>query len=73
MSYSFSLKKHFLGGVDDELLWMIQKMSPLEIKWLTRILIKDMKLGFGHKGILKSYHPDAVELYDVNNNLYKVW
>ncbi|XP_075216917.1 DNA ligase 4-like isoform X3 [Lycorma delicatula] len=59
-------------GVEDVLIWMVQRMSPLEIKWLTRILVKDMKLGIGHKGILRSYHIDAVELYDVSNNLSKI-
>lgn len=37
--------------------------------WLIRILLKDMKLGIGQNSILNSYHPDAKELFDSNNNL----
>lgn len=61
-----------VGGVDDELETMLQKMSAKEQKWLIRIILKDMKLGMGHTRVLGIFHPDAKEMYDVSNSLVKV-
>lgn len=47
-------------------------MSATEQKWFIRIVLKEMKLGFGHIKILSLFHPDAKELYDVSNSLVKV-
>jgi DNA ligase-4 len=51
---------------------MLTSMSAEEQKWLIRMLLKDMKFGLGQKFIFSVYHPDALELYDVSNNLLKV-
>lgn len=51
---------------------MLLKLSANEQKWLIRLLLKDMRLGIAHTKILKTYHPDAIELYDVCNDLTKV-
>ncbi|RZF41479.1 hypothetical protein LSTR_LSTR000193 [Laodelphax striatellus] len=64
--------EHNPRGFDEELLLMIQQMSPLEIKWLTRLLLKEMRIGMGHKKILHSYHRDAVDLFNVSFSLQKV-
>lgn len=60
------------GGVDSELFTLLTTTSAEEQKWLMRILLKEMKLGVGHKLILNTFHPDAEVLYDVSNNLMKV-
>lgn len=60
------------GGVDNELFKLLTTTSAEEQKWLIRILLKDVKLGIGHKKILTTFHPDAEVLYDVSNNLMKV-
>lgn len=62
----------FKGGVDKELQAMILQMSPLEQKWLIRILLKDMHLGISHGKILQIFHPDANDYYDVTSDLQKV-
>lgn len=38
-------------------------MSAIDRKWLTRILLKKLKLGIGEKRILEIYHPRAFDLY----------
>lgn len=38
-------------------------MSAIDRKWLTRILLKKLKLGIGEKRILEMYHPRAFDLY----------
>lgn len=48
------------------------KLSANEQKWLVRLLLKDMRLGIAHTKILKAYHCDANDLYDVCNDLIKV-
>ncbi|XP_069681895.1 DNA ligase 4-like isoform X2 [Periplaneta americana] len=63
---------HDPRGVDAELVAMLTSMSAAEQKWLIRMLIKDMKLGFSQGRIFGIFHPDARELYDVSNNLHKV-
>lgn len=63
---------HDPRGVDAELIAMLTSMSADEQKWLIRMLLKDMKFGLGQKFIFSVYHPDALELYDVSNNLLKV-
>lgn len=60
------------GGVDDELIAILKEMSAHESKWLTRMLLKDVKLGIGQTTILNTFHPDANSLFDVCNNLHKV-
>jgi len=51
---------------------MLLKVSAIEQKWLIRLLLKDMRLGLAHTKILKAYHDDANDLYDVCNDLRKV-
>ena len=44
-----------------------------ELKWITRVILKDLKIGIGHETVLKNYHPDAVELYNVTSDLKEVF
>ncbi|XP_031347171.1 DNA ligase 4 isoform X2 [Photinus pyralis] len=57
------------SGVDEELHNLFRKTNADEQKWLIRIILKDLKLGMGQDRILKLYHPDAVDLFTVNNSL----
>ena len=45
------------------------KLSPLEHRWVVRILLQRLDLGMGYKTILKYYSPYAEELYSANNSL----
>uniref|UniRef100_A0A1B6DLF5 DNA ligase 4 n=1 Tax=Clastoptera arizonana TaxID=38151 RepID=A0A1B6DLF5_9HEMI len=58
--------------LENELTTMARQMSAEEQKWLIRIVLKDMKIGFGHIKLLSLFHPDAKELYDVSQSLVKV-
>lgn len=51
---------------------MFSKMSAIDRKWLTRILLKKLRLGVGDKGILELYNPRAFELYNQCGNLSDV-
>ncbi len=47
-------------------------LSPLEHKWLVRIMLKKMEMGIGWRTILKWYHPYALELWNAHNSLKAV-
>jgi len=51
---------------------MISRAPPREIRWLIKIILKDMKLGIGVEGILRHLHPDAVQLYHMSSSLKHV-
>uniref|UniRef100_A0A0C9Q6E2 DNA ligase 4 n=1 Tax=Fopius arisanus TaxID=64838 RepID=A0A0C9Q6E2_9HYME len=54
---------------DGEFIKMISECSPQEIKWLTRIVLKELKLSMGSKKILQVFHPDAEQLFAQNSNI----
>uniref|UniRef100_A0A1A8HAZ0 DNA ligase IV n=1 Tax=Nothobranchius korthausae TaxID=1143690 RepID=A0A1A8HAZ0_9TELE len=58
--------------VKKSLLHLITQSSALEQKWLIRMILKDMKLGVSKETVLQVFHPDAVELYNVNTDLNKM-
>jgi DNA ligase-4 len=43
-----------------------------EQKWLVRIIIRDLKIGVRHEGLLKEFHPKALECYCACCDLRKV-
>ena len=47
-------------------------MSAIDRKWLTRILLKKIKLGIGDKKILELYNPRAFDLFAQCNHLSDV-
>lgn len=47
-------------------------LSPLEQKWLVRILLQKLDIGIGSKTILHYWRKYALELYQGNNNLKDV-
>ncbi|XP_043526731.1 DNA ligase 4 [Frieseomelitta varia] len=48
------------------------KINALEFKWITRIILKNLKLGIGTKKILQVFHRDANSLFNVSSNLQHV-
>lgn len=48
-------------------------MSAIELKWLIRMIVKELKVGLSQTSVFNVYHPDAEEFYNVNNNLEKVY
>lgn len=58
--------------VRKNILHLLKNMSAVELKWLIRMILKELKVGLSQMSVLSMYHPDAEELYNVNNNLEKV-
>lgn len=59
-------------NVKHSLLKLLRNTSALEQKWLIRMILKDMKLGLSENSVLKAFHADAKDLFDVTNSLEKV-
>ncbi|KOC59775.1 DNA ligase 4 [Habropoda laboriosa] len=55
--------------IDEMFKILLGKTNALEFKWITRIILKDLKLGIRKKRILEVFHPDANSLFDVSSNL----
>lgn len=58
--------------VRKHILRLLTNLSAVELKWLTRMIVKELKVGLSQASVLSVYHPDAEEFYNVNNNLEKV-
>ncbi|XP_028982209.1 DNA ligase 4 [Diachasma alloeum] len=54
---------------DGEFIKIMEECSALEVKWLTRIILKDLKLSMGSRKILDVFHPDADQLFAQKSNL----
>lgn len=54
------------------ILHLLTNMSAIELKWLIRMIVKELKVGLSQASVLSVFHPDAEEFYNVNNNLEKV-
>lgn len=55
-----------------QLLDLVRRASPIEQKWIAKIVLKDLKVGFTHESVLKRFHPDAMELYNRSSMLKQV-
>jgi DNA ligase-4 len=51
---------------------IIYNFSPLEWKWMCRIILRQMHNGITEKSTLKALHPDALAFYNVHNNDMKL-
>lgn len=51
---------------------LMDDMDAGQIRWLVSIIIKDLKLGYGEAAILRHFHPDAEDLYNVCCDLRRV-
>lgn len=45
--------------------YFLQRATASHMRWLTLIILKDLKLGLGEGSIFKEWHPDAQQYYDV--------
>ncbi|XP_008556611.2 DNA ligase 4 [Microplitis demolitor] len=57
---------------DSEFIYLVQQCGALEVKWLTRIILKSIRIGLGEKQILNAYHEDAESLFGEQSNLREV-
>jgi ATP-dependent DNA ligase len=44
-------------------------LQPIEHKWIVRILLQKMEIGFNFNSILDYYNPHAMKLYSAFNNM----
>ncbi|KAM0731149.1 DNA ligase 4 [Formica fusca] len=51
---------------------LFRHITGFEMKWVTRIVVKDLRLGIGTKQILDIYHQDANEKFLVTNDLREI-
>lgn len=55
----------------------LQTMNSLEMKWVIRIILRNLHLNVSEKPFFECFHPDAVVLFNVTNNLkqvcYQLW
>ncbi|CAK1540220.1 unnamed protein product [Leptosia nina] len=58
--------------LDGAFSYAIKNLTPEQLKWFLRIILKDLKLSMGMNRILGAFHPDAPELYESCSNLNKV-
>ncbi|XP_043277633.1 DNA ligase 4 [Venturia canescens] len=57
---------------DEVFLRLIKQLGAFELKWLTRTILKDVKLGLGQKKVFEAYHPNGDELFGEKSNLREV-
>ncbi|EDO35746.1 predicted protein [Nematostella vectensis] len=51
---------------------LLRESSAKEVKWLIRIILKELKMGLGENSVFAVFHPDALDHYNTCNNLSKV-
>ena len=51
---------------------LIDDMDAGQVRWLVAIIIKDLKLGYGETAIMRHFHPDAEDLYNICCDLRRV-
>jgi DNA ligase-4 len=51
---------------------LLVNLSALQLKWLIRIILKDLKIGIKEQIILESFHDDAPDLYNFTSSLENV-
>ncbi|KAL0100095.1 hypothetical protein PUN28_019510 [Cardiocondyla obscurior] len=51
---------------------LFRHITGFEMKWLTRIILKDLRLGIGQQKILHIYHSDANDKFLVTNDLREI-
>ncbi|KAL4206229.1 ATP dependent DNA ligase domain-containing protein [Rhizopus microsporus] len=51
---------------------MIKTYTPSQIRWLLRIIVKDLKIGMTENSILGAFHKDAKAAYDSGQSLHYI-
>ncbi len=51
---------------------LIIKSTGEELKWISRIILKDLKIGLSHERVLNIFHPDGLEYYNSTSSLKEV-
>jgi DNA ligase-4 len=51
---------------------LIRETNAAEMKWIVRIILKDLKLGIKLETVLTTFHPDANEYHNLTNSLLEI-
>ena len=51
---------------------LLDVTDATQIRWLVGVILKDLKLGYGENALLRNYHQDAVDLYNLCCDLRRV-
>ena len=51
---------------------LVDATDATQMRWLVGIILKDLKIGYGENAILRQYHQDAVDLYNLCCDLRRV-
>jgi len=67
------LEQLSLSGKEDDhhkaFLGVMDRLTPTDLKWLLRIILKDLQTGAGQKQILTGLHPSAYHSFQINSDL----
>lgn len=58
--------------IKDSLGTILRRSDPFELKWIIRVILKDLKLGMSRDLLLDAFHRDARRLYGVTARLSTV-
>ena len=64
--------KEGLKEVNKSITHLLVNLSALQLKWLIRVILKDLRIGIKENTILDAFHPDAIDLYNFTSSLEKV-
>ena len=59
-------------GLKKNIMTMLRKQSARELRWLTRMVMKELKIGLSQASVFAVFHQDAEDLYNVKMSLKKV-
>lgn len=48
---------------------LLRRCNAEELKWIARIILKDLKLGIKTDVVLKTFHPEAGDYYNMTNSI----
>lgn len=51
---------------------LVREATAYEMKWIVRIILKDLKIGISEALVFEVFHEDATELYNITSSLYLV-
>ncbi|KAG5891388.1 hypothetical protein JTB14_020116 [Gonioctena quinquepunctata] len=65
-------KRKTESEAEEIMMKLFKTASPEHIRWIIRIILKNLRLGVGSNTILNCYHRDGASFYASNSNLRKV-
>lgn len=51
---------------------LVREATAYEMKWIIRIILKDLKIGVSETLVFEVFHEDATELYNITSSLFLV-